>query len=100
MVPVCTLILPDTWILESARNLPQIGSPAVRGEDDGDRPVVHQLHVHHRAKSTGLGLEAPFPEKMGEALHQRFGYLGRCCPGEAGTPAAREVGVERELRND
>ncbi len=42
----------------SARLFPTLFLSTVRIDDDGDRPVVDELDIHHRAEYAGFNLEA------------------------------------------
>ncbi len=70
---------------------------ARRVQDQGERPVVHQLHVHRRAETAGCHAMPERAQALHEPIHQRRGDLRQRGIGEARSPAAPQVGVEREL---
>jgi hypothetical protein len=69
-------------------------------EQQGDRPVVHELDLHVRAEDAGGHVGPAGAERVGEGVHQRLGLLrpGRVDVGRS--PSLARVAVERELADD
>jgi len=69
-------------------------------EDDRDRTVVDELHVHPRSEDARLDVDAELAQRRAEVLVQRLRHIGTCGRAEGRAVALRRVGNERELADD
>src|SRR5262245_276211 len=72
--------------------------PALR--HDRHRPVVHQLHLHHRPESPGRDTDAERCRRVNESFVQRHRDLRAGGVDEAGPAPLAAIAVERELADD
>src|ERR1700758_2476871 len=71
----------------------------LRVEQNGDWPVIDQLHLHHFLKPPGFTAHPGSADAFHEVLIKVARFLGRSGSIERRTLAAADVAVERELRD-
>src|SRR5438094_726580 len=68
-------------------------------QDDGHRPVVHELDLHVRAELAGRHRQPLGARAADEMLVERNGVFRTCRIGERWPPSFRRVGEQGELRD-
>src|SRR3990172_4562264 len=69
-------------------------------QNDGDRSVIYQFHLHHGAELSLFDLNTGAPAERQEVLVESAGLIRRRRTDERRTPAAPRIGQQRELRDD
>src|SRR5439155_20451412 len=72
----------------------------LRVEEDGHRPVIHELDLHHGLEYAFAHLEAARAQDIDEGTIKRFGLVRRRRGDVAGPAPASCVSMERELGHD
>ena len=73
--------------------------PRVGVDQDGYRPVVYQVDLHHSLKYAGFYWHRSPPRTFDKVVVKIEGLLRRRGLVETGPPAPAAIAVERELRN-
>ena len=66
-------------------------------DDQGDRSIVYQAHLHVSAEPAGRGGNSPIVENFDKPIDHRRGMRRVACPRERRAPTLPDVAIEGEL---
>src|SRR6266446_10548057 len=66
-------------------------------EEDCDRPLIHQLHGHHRLKDSRRHVDSKSPQRRRKFFVQRLGFFRRSGTNEARPALSARVAIQRKL---